>query len=278
MIFRKWITISAAVLITLSSGVAFADTAGFVDIKPNDWAAPAINELSKLGIVHGYADQTFKPDSTITRAEVAQMIYNEHQSIEKELKSNQTEDSVVTTAIANSLPGVVVINAGDKLGAGFFIDSSHIVTAEHVIDGESAIQVTTLSGNAYRAKLQAADTDRDLAVLQVSADKEQVKPLAFANSYSVGETAIAIGHPDGLAYSVSKGIISNTDRNFDNTTAKLIQVDTAISPGNSGGPLIDINGNIVGLVDQKINANATEGLGFAISLEDIKDFLRQNGL
>jgi serine protease Do len=55
-------------------------------------------------------------------------------------------------------------------------------------------------------------------------------------------------------------------------------VDTAISPGNSGGPLIDINGNVVGLVDQKINANAIEGLGIATSLEDIKDFLQQNGL
>ncbi|WP_052487094.1 trypsin-like peptidase domain-containing protein [Gordoniibacillus kamchatkensis] len=274
---KKWIPL-AAVLLLLTSGVALADREGFVDVSPTYWAAGAIAGLEKLGIVQGYGDDTFKPESGVTRAEVAQMIYNEHQSMEKELKAVQTADNAVTTAIANALPGVVVIDAGNKLGAGFFIDAGHILTAEHVVDGEDSIQITTLSGHSYAAKVQAADMDKDLALLRVTTGNEQVKPLSFANSYTVGETAIAIGHPDGLAYSVSKGIISNSDRSLDGIAAKMIQVDTAISPGNSGGPLLDIGGNIIGIVDSKINAKASEGLGFAVSLEDIQSFLKQYGL
>lgn len=280
--YRKMLIIGA-VMLTLSSGFAWADSAGFADVKPDHWAATAINQLQKLGVISGYADQTFKPDAQVTRAEVAQMIYNEHQSVEKELDSlktasNQNLENITTTAIANALPGVVVVDGGNKLGAGYFVDKTHILTAQHVIDGVADIKIKTLSENSYSAKLVNQDEDRDLALLEVNVDKDQVKPLSFADSYKLGETAIAIGHPGGLTYSVSKGIISNTKRQLKSTASRLIQVDTAISPGNSGGPLIDLNGNVIGLVDQKISAVSAEGLAFATSLEDMKYFLHQSGL
>jgi serine protease Do len=177
------------------------------------------------------------------------MIYNEHQSMEHELSSKVTEDNVIATTVANTLPSVVVIHADNKLGAGVFIDQSRILTAEHVIDAANDITVTTLAGNTYTAKVIAADKDKDLALLEVKTSNEKIKPIQFADSYTTGQTAIAIGHPDGLNYSVSKGIISNADRRLDTSGAKLIQIDTAISPGNSGGPLVDAAGNLLGIVN-----------------------------
>jgi S1-C subfamily serine protease len=272
---KKWLPVSAAALL-LSSGIAVADTEGFKDVSPAYWASSVINSLKDAHIIQGYADNTFKPDAYITRAEVAQMIYNEHQSMEHELSSKVTEDNVVATAVANTLPSVVVIHADNKLGAGVFIDQNHILTAEHVIDAVNSVTVTTLAGNTYAANVVAVDKDKDLALLGVKANGEKIRPIPFAAAYTIGQTAIAIGHPDGLNYSVSKGIISNADRKLDSSGAKLIQIDTAISPGNSGGPLVDAAGNLIGIVDAKINAKASEGLGFAISLDDIKPFVNEN--
>jgi S1-C subfamily serine protease len=273
---KKWL-VAPLVLIFAMTGKAYADSIGFTDVPPTHWASSVISQLVNDYILHGYSDGTFKPDATITRAEVAQMIYNEHTTIENELKQVQTEDNAVTNTVANALPSVVVIHADNKLGAGVFIDQKHILTAGHVIDGASKIDVTAVNGSPYPMTLIAQDITKDLALLEVSNSTASVKPVVFADSVKVGETAIAIGHPDGLNYTVSKGIVSNVARQLDGSNTKLIQFDTAISPGNSGGPLIDINGKLIGIVDEKVSAKASEGLGFAISLDEMKAFLHQNG-
>jgi S1-C subfamily serine protease len=275
---KRWFVVPF-VLIFASTGAAYAaDTVGFSDVPPTHWASAAISRLAQAGIVQGYADGTFKPDATITRAEVAQMIDNEHTAMENELKQVQAQDNAVTNTVAGALPSVVVIQADNKLGAGVFVDAKHIVTADHVVSGVSKPEVTSLDGSPYEATVIAEDSGKDLALLAVSGGAAGGKPVALAAAAKVGETAIAIGHPDGLNYSVSKGIVSNTDRQLEGSDAKLIQFDTAISPGNSGGPLIDIDGKLLGIVDEKVNAKASEGLGFAISLDEVKTFLRQNGL
>lgn len=257
------------------SGVAFAETDTFTDVPSSHWASSILNVLKTDHIIQGYEDGSFKPDASVSRAEVAQMIYNEHMSMERELKQKQTEDSITTTTVANTLPSVVVIRTSDGLGAGVFIDSKHVLTANHVVDSDSKIMVKTISGNQYEGKIISSNQNVDLALLEVNTPGETITPIHFAQSYAVGETAIAIGHPDGLNYSVSKGIISFTNRQIDNNGANLIQVDTAISPGNSGGPLVDIDGNLIGIVNEKISGKATEGIGFAVSLDEIKKFINK---
>jgi S1-C subfamily serine protease len=273
---KRWFVVPF-VLIFASAGAAYADSVGFSDVPPTHWASAAISRLAQAGIVHGYADGTFQPDNTITRAEVAQMIDNEHTAMENELKQVQSQDNAVTNTVAGALPSVVVIHADNKLGAGVFVDAKHIVTADHVVSGTSKVEVTSAGGSPYNATVTAEDSDKDLALLEVGGGPAG-KPVALAASVEVGETAIAIGHPDGLNYSVSKGIVSNAGRQLADSDAKLIQFDTAISPGNSGGPLIDIDGKLLGIVDEKVNAKASEGLGFAISLDEVKAFLQRNGL
>lgn len=150
------------------------------------------------------------------------------------------------------------------LGAGFFIDKHHIMTANHVVKDMRYIHVTMKNGDDGNAKVVAVDQLADLAILKV--DLEGV-PLKFSSQKpKLGETVWAIGHPHSYPYSVSKGIVSNTlviASQF--TNAPLIQVDAAINEGNSGGPIINDNDEVLGIADF-IDSESKEsnGLGFCV--------------
>ena len=163
-----------------------------------------------------------------------------------------------------------------SLGSGFIIDpSGYIVTNDHVIARSAddfKIHVTTSSGKTYVARVVAADPNTDLALIKIDAGK----PLPSININApsptmLGETALALGNPLGYGNSVSRGIVSATDRSLtvDDTEYKhLVQTDAAINPGNSGGPLIDLDGKLIGVNSVKMaytpNGVPTQGLSFAI--------------
>ena len=159
-------------------------------------------------------------------------------------------------------------------GSGFVVDyqnSFYVVTNNHVVGGTSNITVTFSDGNSYPASVKGADQYRDLAVLAVSAPASEFHPLnvlASAGAVAVGETVFAIGSPFGLAGSVTAGLVSQVGRTItESTNAQIsipdvIQFSAAINPGNSGGPLLDSNGNVVGITTATVSNS--EGLGFAI--------------
>ncbi len=162
-------------------------------------------------------------------------------------------------------------------GSGFFYDSKgHIVTNSHVIDKGDAYEVTLLNGTSYRAELVGQDEYTDLAVLKIDADRP-INPLELGKSskLKVGYSVLAIGNPFGLRGSMTSGIVSQKDRLLPATGGfsiqNVIQTDAAINPGNSGGPLLNAEGDLIG-VNTAIDTRTRtfSGVGFAIPVSMVK--------
>jgi putative serine protease PepD len=168
-------------------------------------------------------------------------------------------------------------------GSGFvYDDAGHIVTNEHVVDGASSISVRFWNGASYKATVVGTDPSTDLAVLKVDAPASLLQPLTLGDSSSlqVGEGVVAIGSPFGLEETVTSGIVSALHRemtapnNF--TITDSIQTDAAINHGNSGGPLLDLNGKVIG-VNAQIESDTGDnaGVGFAIPSNTVKPIVSQ---
>ena len=157
-------------------------------------------------------------------------------------------------------------------GSGFVYDSDgHIVTNDHVVAGATKVSVTLADGSKYSAKVVGTDPSTDLAVLKVDAPSSKLHPLTLGDSgkLEVGDGVVAIGSPFGLDETVTSGIVSALGRdisaqnNF--TIPGVIQTDAAINHGNSGGPLLDMAGEVVGVNTQiESDSGGNEGVGFAV--------------
>jgi putative serine protease PepD len=168
-------------------------------------------------------------------------------------------------------------------GSGFVYDTAgHIVTNEHVVDGANSISVRLWNGASYKATLVGTDPSTDLAVLQVSAPASVLHPLALGDSgaVQVGQAVVAIGSPFGLEETVTAGIVSALHRemtapnNF--TITDSIQTDAAINHGNSGGPLLDLTGKVIGVTSQiESDSGGSDGVGFAIPSNTVRSIVSQ---
>lgn len=170
-----------------------------------------------------------------------------------------------------------------SLGSGFIISSDgFIVTNNHVVENATDIQVNFTDGLKLDAELIAADPETDLALLKVTAKKE-LPFLQFGNSddAKVGNWVMAIGNPYGLGGTVTAGIVSARGRMLGGRYDNFIQTDASINRGNSGGPLFDLNGNVIGVNSAIISpSGGSIGIGFAIPsnlAENIIDQLKMNG-
>jgi putative serine protease PepD len=163
-------------------------------------------------------------------------------------------------------------------GSGFVLDKKgDIVTNQHVVDGATSIEVTFADGTKAPAHVVGQDASSDVAVIRVNVSSAKLTPLTFADSskVQVGTGVIAIGSPFGLSGSLSVGVVSALNRtitspnNYSITGA--IQTDAPINPGNSGGPLLDSNGDVIGMNSQiESNSNSNSGVGFAISSNTVR--------
>lgn len=164
-----------------------------------------------------------------------------------------------------------------KQGSAFFINSEgYLLTNFHVIDEGEIIKIHLDNGNSYSADLVGADINTDLALLKVSERFSDIKVAAFGNSdnLKVGEWVIAIGNPFGLNHSVTVGIISALNREINvDQFEEFIQTDAALNVGNSGGPLFDAHGYIVG-INTATTASGT-GIGFSIPINLVKLVVNQ---
>ena len=174
-------------------------------------------------------------------------------------------------------------------GSGFVIDDSgHIVTNDHVVDSAKTVSVQFWNGASYKASVVGTDPSTDLGVIKVDGAPQSIlHPLQFGNSNAVqvGDTAIAIGSPFGLEETVTSGIVSALHRQMEApnnfTINDSIQTDAAINHGNSGGPLLNINGDVIGVNSQiRSDSGGSDGVGFAIpsnTVKSIADTLIGNG-
>lgn len=178
---------------------------------------------------------------------------------------------------------VVLIRTPTGLGSGFIINpDGYLITNDHVIAGEHDISVTvfkqvgsSLSREQYNAvRIVASNPGADLALLKIDlpqGEKLTAVPLGQSNDLKQGQAVFAIGAPLGLDRTVSQGIVSNRNRPIDGRV--YIQTTTEISPGNSGGPLFNLKGEVVGVNNMKVVAMGAEGLAFAIPANVLKFFL-----
>jgi serine protease Do len=176
-----------------------------------------------------------------------------------------------------------------SIGSGVIIDDlGHVLTNFHVAGRAKRIDITLASLEHVRAKLLGSDHWTDLALVQLDMDEVHRKHLTFSHAdlgdssrVMLGQPVMAVGTPYGLSRTVTAGIVSNTDRFFDETDIEgyetgwfnnWIQTDAAINPGNSGGPLIDLRGDVVGINTRGVNAG--NNLGFAIPIDVAKEVIK----
>ena len=164
---------------------------------------------------------------------------------------------------------------GTGTGTGIIKSADgYIVTNNHVVENAESVQVTLNDGRSYDAAVVGTDPNTDIAVVKIDADGLTAAEFGDSSSLVTGEPAYAIGNPLGIQFAetMTGGMISAPSREvtIDKYVMNLIQVDAAINPGNSGGPLLNSQGQVVGVVNAKImqsNSNDVEGIGFAIPIE-----------
>jgi len=195
-------------------------------------------------------------------------------SIDEEFSLLKAEaSSDFSGVIENSLKGVVTIRTDISQGTGFIVDSEgYVVTNYHVMQGAKAAAILTYEGISHQVSLIGVDKNMDVALLKIEGSFDS---LDFGNSdeISIGEKVIAIGNPLGLQFSVTEGIVSAVHRPGLNGGDSYIQTDAALNPGNSGGPLINKRGEVIGLNNFKVGDG--ESLGFALESNYVIDTINE---
>jgi S1-C subfamily serine protease len=195
---------------------------------------------------------------------------------------------LITDTRTQTVPGSLFLPPSKEqvgsLGSGFVIDrQGDVVTNDHVVQGAQGIRVGFSNGASYPATIVGADPSTDVAVVRVKAPSSALRPLTFDDSskLQVGDPAYAIGNPFGLDRTMTAGIVSAVGRDIESpnglTIPKAIQTDAPINHGNSGGPLLDRDGRVVGIAAQiqggTVNANV--GVGFAIPSDTARSVVEQ---
>ena len=200
-----------------------------------------------------------------------------------------SDDSTAKNVYEGAKDSVAYISSataqGQATGSGFVVDESGlIVTNEHVIDGAQQVTVKIgTQGKELPAEIVGADASHDLALLKVDADGLKALPLGDSSKVEVGDNTYAIGNPYGLDHTLTTGVVSALNRTLQapdgSELGGAIQTDAALNPGNSGGPLLDEDGQVIG-VNAQIATGGTEGggnvgIGFAIPTSTVKQFVSQ---
>ena len=213
------------------------------------------------------------------------------EELTKEVRDVTINDTGIAEAVQKVYDAVVVVSTyreGSYIasGTGFVYrqdgDTYYLLTNYHVIENGDNVTVTFTNESVVETEIVGYDEYSDIAVLAIKSDEELMVAELGDNSISrVGDTAFAVGAPLDSAYSwtVTRGIISGKDRfvevDSNSTVMKVMQTDAAINSGNSGGPLCNANGEVIGITSLKLVSDGVEGMGFAIPIEDATEKAEQ---
>ncbi|MEK6915866.1 MAG: trypsin-like peptidase domain-containing protein [Nanoarchaeota archaeon] len=200
--------------------------------------------------------------------EIVRSISKQRDDFETQIELLKTTQLDLSSVIEEAIKKVVTVTTDISAGTGFAVaDGSYILTNNHVIDQSNVVQVQTYSGEVYVAEIVGSDPVADLSVLRISGNIESLT-LADSDLVSIGQKAIAIGNPLGLSFTVTEGIVSAVKREGPNGLQSYIQTDVTLNPGNSGGPLLNKDGEVIGMANFKVGG--AEGLGFALESNLLK--------
>jgi S1-C subfamily serine protease len=179
--------------------------------------------------------------------------------------------------VARAKPAVVRLHSLTKAGSGFFItETGLIATNAHLARGETSLMVMLADGQQIEGDVVYTAADRDIALVKVEGSEFPYLTLAGTGKVRQGESVMAIGNPGGaMPFSVTKGIVSGVGKFSSAGPGLWIQTDASISPGNSGGPLLNARGEVIGINTLRLNKKDTAGVGFALSASDLIALLRE---
>ncbi|WP_318843142.1 trypsin-like peptidase domain-containing protein [Myceligenerans pegani] len=221
-------------------------------------------------------------DDDTQSASLADVGRSEQQAVPVSSNGDAPDWQAVTAAVSESVVSIqVATQQGEGEGSGVIIDSDgHILTNNHVVSGAEQVQVTLADGRLFEADVVGTDPTTDLAVVQLTDAPDDLSPatLGDSNAVDVGDPVMAVGNPLGLAGTATTGIVSALDRPVsassrsggDVVVTNAVQTDAAVNPGNSGGPLFNASGEVIGINSSILTlSSATQqsgsiGLGFAI--------------
>lgn len=257
-ISRGGIAIALAVTMVFSCGLGFGG--GYFANKVNTSTSGSLNitKTSNSGTTTT-ASSTSKANST---SEIVK----------------KTADSVVEISTESVVTGSFAQQYVQQgAGSGVIISQDgYILTNNHVINGANSVKVRLRDGTEYDATIIGSDSDNDIALLKVNATGLSPATFGDSNSLAVGDYVVAIGNPLGeLGGTVTDGIISALARKvtIEDTQMTLLQTNAQVNPGNSGGGLFNVNGELVGIVNAKQSATEVEGIAFAIPINNVLDIL-----
>lgn len=174
---------------------------------------------------------------------------------------------------------VVRLRTEDGQGSGVVVSGlGHIITSAHVVEDDDKPTVETYTGEILPAKTVRRGADQDLALVLLDSPPAGWEPMQIeaGNLPAVGTDVYVIGHPAGLGWTVTRGIVSAVRKPGEIRKTALIQTDAAISPGNSGGPLLDRHGRLLGVVMAKLAGRGVENVAFAIPASEVVQFLAES--
>ena len=252
---KRNITLAGAGVLAVLALGAGAGAGVYSSIAPNSTTTTVVRDVGSTGAIQNASDTS----SAISVPAVYQ----------------RTHTGVVDIVVAQS--------RGSAEGSGWVYDTKgDIVTNEHVVSGATSITVTLSNGKSFKAHLVGRDSSTDLAVVRISAPASMLTPLTVGNSdaVQVGSPVVAIGSPFGLAETVTSGIVSALGRSIEApnnfTIANAIQTDAPINHGNSGGPLLNSAGQVIGVNAQiQSQSGGSEGVGFAIPSNTVRSVVSQ---
>jgi serine protease Do len=186
------------------------------------------------------------------------------------------EELTVVQVTRNVTPAVVSIRRAGGTGSGVLIRADGVIlTNAHVVGNASTVQVGLVDGSEYQGTVLGRDPTIDIAVVRIPATDVPAAPLADSDLLEVGQYAIAIGNPLGFERTVTRGIVSGLNRALGRQLEDLIQTDAAINRGNSGGPLLNSAGQVIGINTAIIRPELATGLGFAVPINVGRDIAEQ---
>ena len=198
-------------------------------------------------------------------------------------KKSASVVEIDTTQGSSNSPFPGAQGSSSALGTGWVYDTKgNIVTNEHVVDSATSVTVKFEDGSSFKGSVVGTDPSSDLAVVHINAPASKLVPLALGDSsnVAVGDGVVAIGNPFGLDGTVTSGIVSALNREIsapDNTPIEgAIQTDAAINHGNSGGPLFNLQGDVIGVTSQiQSDSGGSDGVGFAIPSNTVRSIVTQ---
>jgi S1-C subfamily serine protease len=233
--------------------------------------------LAVAALIWGVVHDSSKP--SVSKADVGKIVDGKVGTAVNDLKNQPAPGVPVFSQLR---PSIVVVQTqgpgkssdSGSLGSGVIINTQgQILTALHVVQGAGSVTVSFADGSESPATVDSSDPEHDTAVLTAAQPPGVIVPAVLGGGVRVGDDVYALGHPLGLVDSLTAGVVSGLDRAFPLPNGKtingLIQFDAAVSPGNSGGPLLNRKGQVIGIVTGLANPSGNEdfvGIGFAVPI------------